>query len=354
MRRLIRRSSQTAGLPPGSLEYVGEQRQEPPKLTIVNYDAERVEEREVPKLEECLPFKDSPTVTWINVAGIHRPELIEQLGACHGVHPLLLEDILNTEQRPKFEGSGDYLFVVLKALKLDPEAKQLAAEQVSLLLIPNGVISFQETGEDLFEAVTARIRNDRGRIRKAGADHLACALLDAVVDKYFAVLEQLAKHIEDLENELVDSPTSKTLHAIYKVKRELIFLRRSVWPLREVLSGLARGESALIEEATLPYFRDVHDHTIYVVDTTESFRDIISGMHETYLSTISNRMNEVMKVLTIIATIFIPLTFIAGIYGMNFEYMPELKWHWTYPVVWAVMAVVALSMLVYFRRKRWL
>jgi magnesium transporter len=354
MRKLIRRSSRKAGLPPGSLVHVGEKRAEPPNITVFDYDADHVDEREVASAEECIPFKDSPTVTWINVSGIHQPDMIGKLGACYGIHPLVLEDILNAEQRPKIEYFEDYVFVALKMLYLGRETRELVAEQISLIIGPNFVISFQETPEDVFQELRNRIRNGRGRIRAAGSDYLAHALLDAVVDGYFSVLERFAAHIEDIEEELVAEPTSRTLQVIYKMKRELIFLRRSVWPLREVISTLGRGDSPFINEATLPYLRDVYDHTIQVIDTTESLRDVVSGMHDTYLSSLSNRMNEIMKVLTIIATIFIPLTFIAGIYGMNFEYMPELRWHWSYFLVWGIMGLVGISMVAYFRRKRWL
>jgi len=354
MRKLIRRITKKAGLPPGSLEYVGEVRREPPKLTVMTYGAQQVEEREVAAVEECIPVDDASTTTWVSVAGVHEAEIISKLGACYEIHPLVLEDILNTQQRPKLEDFERYVFVVVKLLRFDEDANELAVEQVSLVVMPTAVISFQETTHDLFGPVRARIRNGRGRIRTGGVDYLAYALLDAVVDNYFAILEQLAGQIEGLEDHLVSDPSPETLNAIYKLKREMIFLRRSVWPLREVLSGLTRGGSDLIKETTVPYLRDVYDHTIQVIDTTESFRDVVSGMHDTYLSSISNRMNEVMKVLTIIATIFIPLTFLAGIYGMNFEYMPELRWHWAYAAVWVVMGVVTVAMIVYFRKRRWL
>ena len=354
MPRLVKRTSKKVGLPPGTLVHVGEKTAGKAKITIMDYDEMRFEERETKTIEEYLPFKDKPTVTWINVDGLHEVEILEQLGACLGLHTLVLEDILNTGQRPKMEDFGDYIYIVLKMLHPEDKNDEIAEEQLSLILGPSFVLSFQEREGDVLNAIRERIRNGRGRIRKMGADYLAYALLDSVVDNYFIVLEKLGEQIEFLEEELVTNPTTVTLQIIHDLKREMIFLRKSVWPLREIISGLERGESALIQESTGIYLRDVYDHTIQVVDTVETFRDMVSGMLEIYLSSVSNRMNEVMKVLTIIATIFIPLTLIAGIYGMNFQYMPELAWRWGYPMVWLVMLVIGGLMLVYFRRRGWL
>jgi magnesium transporter len=267
----------------------------------------------------------------------------------------VMEDIMNTEQRPKIEDFDDYIFVVLKMLYYDNDEEEIKAEQISIIVRSNFVLSFQEREGDIFNPLRDRIRNAKGRVRKMGPDYLAYCLLDAIVDNYFVVLEKLGEQIEGMEEELVTNPTPVTLQRIHNLKREMIFLRKSVWPLREVVSRLERGESPLIKESTGIYLRDVYDHTIQVIDTIETYRDMLSGMLDIYLSSISNRMNQVMKVLTIIATIFIPLTFVAGIYGMNFEYMPELKWHWFYPkAFWLVMIGIAGVMLVYFRRKRWL
>ncbi|HUU55583.1 MAG TPA: magnesium/cobalt transporter CorA [Armatimonadota bacterium] len=354
MRKLIRRASRKAGLPPGSLVHVGERAVAEAQISVLDYAADHLEEAAPASVEQCLVFKDKPTVTWINITGLHDVDLLQQIGDCYGIHPLVLEDILNTQQRPKIEDFDDYLFVVLKMIDLDPETKEITAEQITFIVGDNFVLSFQEAPGDVFENVRARLRNGRRRIRERGADYLAYTLLDAVVDHYFVVLEALGNHIEELEDELVEHPTGETLHAIYVLKRELIFLRRSVWPLREVLSFLSRGESRLVQQETLAYLRDVYDHTIQVADTIESFRDVIGGMHDTYLSSVSNRMNEVMKVLTIFASIFIPLTFLAGVYGMNFDHMPELHWRWSYPALLSFMFVATLGMLVYFRRRRWL
>jgi magnesium transporter len=270
------------------------------------------------------------------------------------LHPLILEDVVSTRQRPKFEDYEKNLFMVLKMLSYDDRSQSVQSEQVSMVLGSGFVISFQERMGDVFDCVRDRIRNAKGRIRKQGADYLAYSLVDAVVDSYFGILEKVGDKIEVLEDELVSDPEERTLQAIYRLKREMISLRRSVWPLRELINGIQRSESTMISESTGLYLRDVYDHTIQIIDTIESFRDIVSGMLDTYLSSISNRMNAVMKVLTIIATLFIPLTFVAGIYGMNFDHMPELKWRYGYAAVWGVMLVVAILMLVYFRRKKWL
>jgi len=288
------------------------------------------------------------------VDGIHQVEVLELLGECFGLHPLVLEDILNTDQRPKMEDFSEYIFVVLKTFSYNDQSDEVEPEQISLILGPSLVLSFQERAGDVFDPIRERIRNGKGRIRRMGADYLAYALLDSIVDHYFIVLEQVGEDVEFLEEELVTNPTPETLQTIHNLKREMIFLRKSVWPLREVIGALERGESSLIKESTGIYLRDVYDHTIQVIDTIETFRDMISGMLDIYLSSVSNRMNEVMKVLTIIATIFIPLTLVAGIYGMNFQYMPELGWRWGYPIVWLVMLVIGAVMLVYFRRKKWL
>lgn len=354
MRRLVTRISKKAGLAPGSLVYVGEQKADKVRISLFDYDESSCEEQEVTRIEECFPFKDKPTVTWINIDGLHQPEIIEKIGKHFNLHPLILEDILNTGQRPKIEDFGNYLFVVLKMIYFDGKTEETRIEHVSLILGGNFVISFQERVGDVFNTVRERLRKGRGRIRKAGADYLTYALIDAIVDSYYSILERVGEKIENLEDVVVVSPTPESLQTIHNLKREMIFLRKSVWPLREVISAVGRAESSLVQEATGIYLRDVYDHAIQVIDTIETFRDMLSGIHDTYLSSISNRMNEIMKVLTIFASIFIPLTFIAGIYGMNFSYMPELGWRWGYFVVWVVIAVVGCSMLLYFKKKKWL
>jgi len=329
MPRLVKKRSKKVGLPPGTLVHIGEKKRERTTITILDYDERHLQEQEIKTVDECLPFKDKPTVTWIDVDGIHEVEILEKLGDSFGLHPLVVEDILNTDQRPKMEDFGDYIFIVLKMLYYNDKNDEIGTEQISLILGPNFVISFQEREGDVFDPIRERIRSEKGRIRKMGADYLAYALVDSIVDNYFIILEKLGEKIEFLEDELVTNPTPETLQAI-------------------------RGESPLIQESTGIYLRDVYDHTIQVIDAVETFRDMLSGMLDIYLSSVSNRMNEVMKVLTIIATIFIPLTLIAGIYGMNFRYMPELEWPWAYPMLWLIMLGIGVLMLIYFRRKRWL
>jgi len=348
------KDSKMTGLPPGTLIHVGERKIENAKITVINHNKEECHEINIKDIGDCFPFDKNSSVTWINIDGIHNSEIIENIGKHLNLHPLLLEDIMNTHQRPKMEDYGDYIFMVLKMLYHNAEQDKLEIEQVSLILGSNYVISFQEKEGDVFNPVRERIRKGKGKVRKIGASYLAYTLIDAIIDHYFVLLEGTGDKIEELEEELVTQPIPKTLQAIHNLKREMIYLRKSVWPLREAISGLEKTESTLIEESVDMYLRDVYDHTIQVIDSIETFRDMISGMLDIYLSSISNKMNEVMKVLTIIATIFIPLTFIAGIYGMNFVYIPELQWRWGYFATLFVMAVLGIIMLLYFRKKKWL
>jgi magnesium transporter len=358
--RFLRRASEKCGLPPGSIVHIGDKWTETVKISVIDYDKDHFQVKEISNIEDVFPFRDSPTVTWINIDGIHDVTIIESLGIHFNIHPLVLEDILHTTQRPKIEDFEDYIYVVLRMFYYDGITNELdndseiISEQVSLILGRNFVISFQEAGGDTFDPVRLRIKNSKGRIREMGTDYLAYSLIDSIVDNYFVILEKLGERIELLEDELLDSPTPDTLEELHVLRNEMIFLRKSAWPLREVSNSLLRGESDLITKPTQIYLKDVYDHTIQVIDTIETYRDMLSGMLDIYLSSISNRMNEVMKVLTIIATIFIPLTFLAGVYGMNFKYMPELSWKWGYPVVWCIMASVGISMYFFFRKKKWL
>ena len=353
--RLVKKRSKKAGLSPGSLVYIGEKKAEAIHINIMDYDELSFNEKEIKAVEDCFPFKDKPTVTWINIEGLQDTQLIQKLGDYFHLHPLILEDIVNTDQRPKIEDLNDYLYIVLKMITYDDSLEDIVIEQVSLVLGKNFVISFQEGIKgDIFDPLRDRIRTDKGKIRKMGSDYLAYGLMDAIVDNYFFILEKIGDKIEDLEDELIANPTKETLQIIHKLKRKLIFLRKSVWSLREVINTLVRGDSSLIQDSTDIYFRDIYDHTIQVIDTIETFRDIVSGMLDIYLSSISNKMNEIMKVLTIMSTIFIPLTFLAGIYGMNFEFMPELKWHWGYPGLWCVMLITSILMLINFKFRKWI
>jgi len=354
MSRLVKKRSKKIGLPPGTLVHIGDKKIENVEITLINYDEAQYQEREIKKIEECFPFKDKPAVTWININGIHDVEIMEKIGEYVGLHTLLLEDIMNTDQRPKIEDFGDCIFIILKMLYYNEKKNEIEIEQVSLILGLNFVISFQEREGDVFNSIRERIRRGKGKIRKSGADYLVYTLIDAIVDNYFVILEGTGEKIEEMEEKLIANPTPNILQGIHNLKRDMVFLRKSVWPLREVISGLERTESSLIKESTGIYLRDVYDHSIQVIDTIETFRDMISGMLDIYLSSISNKMNEVMKLLTIIATIFIPLTFIAGVYGMNFVYIPELQLHWGYFAVLFIMAVVSIIMIIYFRKKKWL
>ena len=354
MPRLLKRFSKKRGLAPGTLVHVGEKKTEKVHLNMIDYDAANFQEKAIDAIEDCFPFRDEPTVTWINIDGLHEIDVIEKIGKHFNLHPLILEDIVNTAQRPKLEDFEDYLFAVLKMLYYDRKNDRIEAEQISLVVGPHFLLSFQERPGDVLNGVRERLRKGKGRIRKAGTDYLAYALIDAVVDEYFMILETFGDKIEVLEEDLLANPIPETSQSIHHMKREMIFLRKRVWPVRELVSGLSKGESPLVRESTGIYLRDVYDHTIQVIDTIETFRDMLSGMLDIYLSTVSNKMNEVMKVLTIMATIFIPLTFVAGIYGMNFKYMPELEWRWGYPIAWGFMVVIVLSLVSYFKRKRWL
>jgi len=352
--KFMKKTSHKAGMSPGTLMHIGEKKIEKPKITLMHYDQERLEEKALRSIEESFPYKDTAPVTWINVDGLHEVGIIEKIGPPFGIHPLTLEDIVNTGQRPKVDDFEDYIYIVFKMLIFDETTCHISSEQVSLILGPYFIISFQEIEGDVFNFVRERIRKGRIHMRKSGPDYLAYALMDAIVDHYFLILEKMGERIEQFENAVYAEPTPEILQSIHELKREIIYFRKQVWPMREVLNNLQKTESPLVQQTNKLFIRDVYDHTIQVIDTIESFRDIIAGMMDLYLSTVSNRMNEVMKVLTIMATLFIPLTFIAGIYGMNFKFMPELEWKWSYPVLWAVLLVISGCMLFYFRRKKWL
>ncbi|MDM7920265.1 MAG: magnesium/cobalt transporter CorA [Methanosarcina sp.] len=352
--KTFKRKQSNVGLAPGTLVHVGEKKAEKVVIRAWVYNSEKLIEKELKTVEECQALKGQPGMNlWINVDGLDQIGIIEKLGSYFGVHPLTLEDVLNTGQRPKMEDYDSYIYAILKMMILDEKRKEIIIDQVSIIFGSNYILSFQERERDIFNPIRDRLKNPASRLRKNGVDLLAYSLMDAVVDNYFLILEHVGEEIENLEEELIVDPVPETLKAIQKHKRDMITLRRSVWPLRELINSLQRTESELINETTQLYLRDVYDHTIQVIDSIEAFRDILSSMVDVYLSSLSNRMNDVMKVLTIIATIFIPLTFIAGVYGMNFEYMPELEWRWGYPAVMLGMAMVGISMFLYFKKRRW-
>ncbi len=353
MERTRKHSIKPAGSSPGTLLYIGEERTGPVRISYIHYNAVATSEpKAIPLQEVCLPSVGG--VSWYTVDGVHDVEILRTLGATFSLHPLVLEDIANTRQRPKIEDFDVYIFIAMKMITLDADTKRLQAEHVSIILGKGYVISLLEDEGDVFQPVRQRITSGKGRIRRLGPDYLAYALMDAVVDNYFSVLEDIGEEIEELEEEVVTAPTSQTLKNIHRLKRELIFLRRAVWPMRETVNTLLRDESELVSTETKIFLRDLYDHTIHVIDTVETMRDIVAGMLEVYLSSVSNKLNQVMKVLTVMSSIFIPLTFIVGVYGMNFQYMPELRWHYGYPTVLVGMLVLALSLLAMFRRKGWM
>ncbi len=350
--KLVQKRSRKTGLPPGTLVHIGDKRSEKVVISVFHYAGASCEERQVEQAEGVTPPTDE-SVVWANISGVHKLDVLEAIGKQFSLHPLLLEDIANTDQRPKLDDYDSYFFLVLKMLTLN-ERQDVLVEQVSLVLSRNFVLSFQENGHDVFQPVRERLRAGKGRLRQAGADYLFYTLVDAVVDQYFAVLESVGEKIEALQHVVVADPKPETLKDIHALKRQLLFLRRAVWPLRDVTNNLSRSDCPFMQQPTKLFFRDVYDHVVQIVDTIETLREMVSASLDIYLSSVSYRLNAVMRVLTVITTIFMPLSFIASIYGMNFEHMPELKAEWGYPAVLLVMVLVGIGMLAAFRRKRWL
>lgn len=347
-------SYKSPGLSPGTMVYIGDKAHESGRVSVVDYTPDTIEEGNDLDIDDLELFLKRDSVAWIAVSGIQDIPVIEKIGQLCGLHPLTLEDVVNTHHRPKMDEFDDYFFLILKMPRLDAANESLTLEHICLVVGHSFLISFQETEGDIFGPIRARLRQAKGRIRRYGSDYLAYALLDMVVDHYFGVLEQVGEEIETLQERVLDHPGKGTLADIQKLRHQLVLLRKSVWPLREVLSSLLRGDSAIIDEKLLFYYQDVYDHVIQVADTVETNRDQMSGILDIYMSGVSIKMNEVMKVLTVIATLFIPLTFLAGVYGMNFKYMPELEWRYAYPVFWGTVLVCLCAMLIWFKRKRWL
>lgn len=341
-------------MPPGSIVYVGDGSPSPTTVSLIDYTESEVMERTGVTLEECMPLRDSPSITWLNFSGLADVDIIKRLGELFGLHPLVMEDILHIGQRPKLELYDKYVYLVVKMIYRGDNGKEVAYEQLSVVLGKNYVLTFQEKEGDVFNNIRERIRNNKGRLRRSGADYLVYSLLDSVVDNYFPALEKIGDVVEDLEERLSEDPDQDVLGDIYRLKREVLFLRKSIWPMREVVAAMMRQDIELVSPTTVTYLRDVYDHSIQVMDVVDTYTDMLSELTDVYMSTMSNRMNEIMKTLTIIATIFIPLTFIVGVYGMNFEYMPELSNRLAYPAVMLFMAGVSGVMLLYFRRKGWL
>jgi len=354
--KILKNFKKISGIP----IYIGNNEIQTTKIKIINYDTKNITETKITKPEECIPFKRKTTVSWINICGLRNIDMIEKICKSYNLHPLIIEDILDTEQRPKIDVFENYIFISMKLNLYDKNTKSLRVEQISLILGNNFVITFQEKPSDVFKPIHERLLNSKNKIRKLSADYLAYTIIDTVVDNYFYVIEAIGDVIEDIEENVIVGPTPETMRMIHTLKREIIFLRKSVWPLREIINNLQRKISPLISEETEFHFRDVYDHIIQVIDSVETYRDLLAGILDLYVSSISNRMNETMKVLTIFATIFIPLTFIAGLYGMNFNHakspfnMPELNWYFGYPFALGIMAIVAIVMLIFFKKKKWL
>lgn len=347
--------SNKSGLPPGSLIHVGDVLESETSISVLDYNKDNVDERRIDSSDEIARYKDSDSITWVIVEGLKDVDIIERIGVIFNIHPLVLEDILNTHQRAKFEEYENYLYIVLKCLSPGAERFYINYEQVSILLLENCVLVFKEKKDTLFQAVQKRIITSNGKLRSMGADYLTYTILDTIVDQYFTVIDALDDAVTPLEdNLLLSEPTNDMLLQIQRIRREVIDIRRNASPIRDLLSGIIRTESPLIGDNTHIYFRDVYDHAIRVTESIESYRDIMTGLLDIYISSVNNRMNEVMKVLTVFASIFIPLTFLVGIYGMNFEYMPELKWRWAYPGLWLAFIIIPTVLVIYFKRKKWL
>jgi len=340
------------GAPPGTLFYNGEERDSEIKITLIEFNETEFFEDSFYDLNSCLNHVKDNMVKWINVEGVHNIDLIEKIGKHYNIHPLTLEDIVHIDQRPKFEDYDHYILSILKMINYE---EGVHAEQLSLILLNNTVISFQEPeGGDAFDIIRTRLRQCKGRVRKLGADYLFYALMDAVVDWYFIAIEKIGDKVEKIEEEIIHEPKRESLIELYRLKREVIYLRKQVWPLRDMLSNLLRSESEFITPSTQLFLRDLQDHSTRIIDTVETYRDLLSGIMDIYLSNNSNKMNEVLKVLTIISSIFIPVTFIAGVYGMNFEFMPELKSPYGYAGVWAVMLTIIIVQIIIFKKRKWM
>ena len=350
----MQKISNKIGLPAGSMIHIGEQKVEEVLLSVINYDEENFEIKAIEEIKDVIPYKYSTAVTWLDVTGLHKPRVLEDIEKYFRIHPLVLEDILNTSKRPKIEFYEDYFFILLKMISFNEEKKEIDIEQISLILGKNFVITFQEREGDIFNPVRERIKNSIMRIRKRGPDYLLYALVDIIIDHYFLLLDKFEETIEDIEEHVINSPDNQIVQHIHDIKRNYILLHKSIWPLKDVINILIREESGFIKEATLPFLRDLQDHIIQIIEIIESHRDMLSGLMDLFLTNTSAKMNKVMKVLTIIATIFIPLTFLAGIYGMNFEFMPELRWQWGYPVIWIIMISIGTTLLIFFKKRKWL
>jgi magnesium transporter len=351
----VRKRAKKAGQPPGTYIYTGENKVVTPEICMVVYSVDQFSEKTDTKLDVEFLQTAKPGVTWINIEGLQNIDLIKQVAEYYQLHPLTVEDILNNEQRPKLEEFDGYLFMAMKMLLWIPKTKTFSVEEFSLVIGNNFILTFQDCDTNIFDDIQHRLRaTTKQRIREQGSDYLAYRLIDTIVDQYFVVLEGLGEEIERVEEKIISSPTPHNARTIYRLKRQMLMLRKAIWPMREALSHLLQMNQESISSFTHVYLRDVYDHAVQAIDTLETFRDMLSGMLDIYLSSLTARMNEIMKVLTMIATVFIPITFVASIFGMNFDYMPELRWHYGYYIALAIMFLVVIWMIIYFRRKKWL
>jgi magnesium transporter len=358
--KIFKSQPKKPGAAPGTVQHIGEKRVENVEIQVYDYDAKHIEEVSIDSIEDCEPYVKSPSNTWINIQGLHDIEKLKNIWSQFDLHPLIQEDIVNTSQRAKMEQYENCVYFVMRMLWYNTDEQTVEGEQISIILGENFVLSFQESDQPIFRPVVDRLNLSKSRIRSQDTDYLAYAIIDTITDHYFSLLGALAEQMEQIEDQLLDDPDEDTFQAIHELRQKIVFCRKSVWPARDMLNSVIRNESPFIQESTKIYFRDVYDHMVQIIDNIDNYRDLILSMHDMYMSHVSNKMNEVMKVLTIIATIFIPLTFIAGIYGMNFDpsaspyNMPELSWYWGYPTAWGIMIVVGIIMVVYFKRKGWL
>ncbi|MCF7807800.1 MAG: magnesium/cobalt transporter CorA [Candidatus Marinimicrobia bacterium] len=354
MARFHKKTDKRVGLGPGSFVFVGSQKEEEPRIRLIDYELEQLTEKEITDSASLKVLISTKTVSWINIDGIHDIDLMKNIASSFEFHPLLVDDILNTGQRPKIVLYDDMIFIVMKMLAYDESSHRIQAEQVSMVFGKNFILTFQEQRGDVFEPVRNRIRRQKGRIRVSGVDYLAYALMDVIVDNYNYIIERMGEMIEELEVSILSDPTPDIMEEINDYKREMIYLRKSIRPIREAVQNMIKSDNDLLHSENIPFYRDLEDHVTHALETVDNYRDMLSDQLNIYNSVVSNRMNDIMKVLTIFAAIFIPLTFIAGVYGTNFEYLPELQYRYSYFVFWGVLLVVGGIMLGYFRRKKWL
>ena len=344
-----------SGLPAGTLIHIGKKHASECKISVTHYNADSLITHEIKSIKELKDFHTAEMITWINVDGLSNTTIVADIGQELNIHPLVLEDILSTHQRPKMEEYDNFLYLVIKGISINPEMDfELHYEQISILLLAHHVITFKEKADDTFDPIHIHLQNPNGRLRQLGSDYLAYVILDTVVDEYFFVEDSLDEIIDPLEDNILFNSNKEMLRTVQQIRRGLISMKRNISPLRDLLATIQRADTPLLQEKNLRYYGDVYDHVLRVTDALESYRERVSAMHDIYLSSISNKLNETMKILTIFASIFIPLTFIAGIYGMNFEYMPELKWRWAYPALWVIFILISAGLLTFFKKKKWI